>query len=238
MAAAEAGFRRVLAHALASAQQRARAEAGLLAARGLRAPEARAEIALAPLPRSDWGALKAVPLRMDRQRGPFTRITVHHSAEATRELGRGTKAEVAAELRLLQKVHMKDRGFGDIGYHFLIDPDGRVWQGRALEYQGAHAAGANNVDNLGLCLLGDFERERPDGAALAALERLVEDLRRRFRIPKARVFGHLELTATLCPGNHLMSWVARYRGGMIRTAAAVRTTAPNSAKPSVPGRIR
>jgi N-acetylmuramoyl-L-alanine amidase len=217
LGAAEGGFRRVLAEGEASADQRLRAQTGMADVVRLRsgtAPSAPEAAGIAVLPRGTWRAASPIAPRLTRNIGPWTRITVHHSAKTTNEIGGTSRASAVDALQKIQRVHVEERGFGDIGYHFLIDGEGRVWAGRNMVWQGAHSSGANNVANIGICLLGDFDRERPDAPALAALERLVDALAKRHRIPRSRVYGHQELRATECPGRFLMSWVERYRGGL------------------------
>ena len=94
-----------------------------------------------------------------------------------------------------------------------IDPTGKVWQGRSLDWQGAHAYGANNVGNIGICLLGNFVQERPDPRALHSLEELIDALCARHGISRSRIYGHRQLHPTQCPGDPLMAWVSRYASG-------------------------
>ncbi len=213
LSVAEADFHKVLAREDLTVAQKLRAERGLAELRGLgkgvkEAPvAAAAPLDLAIQPRSGWGAASALPARLTRATGRWTRVTVHHSAKYSHELG-GSSA--ASAIRDIQRVHMRDEGYGDIGYHFLIDPTGRVWQGRTLEWQGAHSGGDNNIGNVGVCLLGDFDHERPDPRALASLDKLVSALCERHGIKRSRVYGHQELRPTECPGETLMAWVRRY----------------------------
>jgi N-acetyl-anhydromuramyl-L-alanine amidase AmpD len=146
-------------------------------------------------------------------RGGWSRITIHHSAKYSKEIGTPSSLNVAGAIKDIQTVHRRDEGYGDIGYHFLIDPAGRIWQGRLLDWQGAHAGGENNVANIGICLFGNFNTERPDPRALAALEKLVDALCERHDIARSRVFGHRQLRSTECPGDALMAWVSRYAAG-------------------------
>ena len=214
LAAAERGFQRVLAATDASSLQKSRAQSGLERTAALRggavSTAASAPAGLAIRPRTAWRAATPVAGLLTAHRGGWSRITVHHSATGTRELGGGSEREVAEELRHTQRVHMEDRGFGDIGYHFLIDPKGRIYEGRSLAYQGAHSYGQNNVDNIGVCLLGNFDVERPTPQALAVLERLVEALRERHRIRLDHVYGHDHFRTTQCPGRYLTAWLDRY----------------------------
>src|SRR5690606_5674904 len=99
------------------------------------APPREAPGVLAVRPRSDWRA--AEPLRREmRPMGDVRRITVHHSATLVRST---TEGAAVGAIRGIQRHHQQHNGWGDIGYHFLIDPAGRVWTGRGLEWQGAHA---------------------------------------------------------------------------------------------------
>lgn len=223
--ASEAGFRRVLDEDSASDYQRGRAEKGLAQVTGL-LPTVRPEAepprtAFAILPRSAWGAAPPAITRLTPNRRQYTRITVHHSALPAASLR--TVGEAAEEIKDIQTVHMRDKNFGDIGYHFVIDPAGRIYAGRDLKWQGAHAGGddgVNNIANIGICLLGDFDHERPDPRALRALEQLIDALCERHGIAHNRVKGHQDYKATQCPGTHLESWVRRYSSQSVRHAGA------------------
>lgn len=171
------------------------------------------------LPRGQWRAKPPRQADMTPVGGPWTRITVHHSAEIGDTEPGVALSDSVATLQRIQKVHMDrgdpDHGWADIGYHFLIDGSGRVFEGRGLKWQGAHARGDNNVQNLGVCLLGDYSKRTPGRAELQALEDLLDDLRLRYRIPARSVATHRELTATACPGPALQAWVERYRRGSL-----------------------
>jgi hypothetical protein len=217
LAAAETGFRRVLADPEASALQRHRAEDGAAQTRSLRTRPAQAVAgAVAVKARSSWGARNAIPALLTAQRSGFRRITVHHSAPPSPLSAKAGGQDFADEIRRLQRYHMEQVSprCGDIGYHFLIDPRGTVYEGRSLAWQGAHAGGDNNVDNIGICLLGDFRSTLPTPEALKSLTSLLEDLRKRHGIARdaRHIFGHQELKETICPGEALMDWVRRYRG--------------------------
>src|SRR5207302_418857 len=142
----------------------------------------------------------------EKNKAPYTRITVHHSADREPAHLDGSLAASEAEMRQIQKAHVDGANthYGDIGYHFVIDPFGRVLEGRELAYQGAHAYGDNNIQNLGVCLIGNFDEEKPTKAALDALKRVLDHLCRTYNIAHNRVYGHRELRKTECPGENLM----------------------------------
>ena len=206
-----AGFEGVLSNQQASSLQKQRAETGKRAAQALLAarpaPAGRALVA-----RGEWKALEANARRMTPATGRWQRITVHHSAESSSRIGAGSLADSSHTIRLIQKFHMQDpdKLWGDIGYHFLIDSSGRVFAGRDLRWQGAHAGGANNRGNIGICMLGEFLEKDPQPAAIRGLETLIEDLRQQYGIPRSQVFAHNELGKTECPGPWLSHYLDRY----------------------------
>lgn len=216
--AARDGLAGVVASSDATDAQRRRAEDGLrradrlLGTSSVRAKQA-SMMGVPVIARAQWGAARARADRMERSQGEYTRITVHHSADPTPIELDGSSSKTFEAVREIQKAHMngKNTHYGDIGYHFVIDPYGRLLEGRDLRYQGAHAYGDNNVANIGICLIGNFDKEKPTPEALDALEREIEALRKQYGIPKSRVFGHRELRSTECPGDKLMRWIERYR---------------------------
>lgn len=167
------------------------------------------------LPRALWRAAPA--RRFDQIRmGGVTALTVHHEG-AKPSLPQST-GEVAEQLRRVQLFHMESRGWADIAYHYLIDASGRVWEGRPSGIQGAHAGNhAANRGNLGICLLGNFEEQRPSTAAVDALGKLMAQLQGSYSIPGTRIFTHNEirqrygLAGTACPGRHLAPVVSQLR---------------------------
>jgi hypothetical protein len=206
--AAEQGFQNVAHSRDASPDARRRAQNALREISGLRpaAPKS-----MQVVPRAKWAATPAIPARLTASSGSWSRITVHHSAEYAGLLRQGGIVESARAIQGIQRYHVETKGYGDIAYHFLVDPTGNVFEGRSLSWQGAHAGGTNNVKNIGICLLGDFDREAPTATSLAALERLVAGLRTRYGIASSGVYGHGELRTTECPGRHLRTWLASFR---------------------------
>ena len=122
-----------------------------------------------------------------------------------------TQASVTSDLTGILSAHM-EQGYGDIGYHLAVDYVGRVWEGRSLSYEGAHVLSENEA-NIGVLLLGNFERQRPSLAQLSAMEDLVRILRHHFRISARRVYGHRDLGSSLCPGAHPYPYVRSMRAG-------------------------
>lgn len=150
--------------------------------------------------------------------GKITRITIHHSGEK-RYVAPRTVRDVASRLRAYQSSHQQE--WADIGYHFVIDPRGRIWEGRELKWQGAHAGNYEaNRHNVGIAVLGNFQRGKLLRAQLRALESLARWLMSRYGIPGSQIYTHNEvrklhgLGGTACPGKNFTPLVHQLRSGL------------------------
>ena len=161
--------------------------------------------------RASWRPLPPNRRNLDRMQRP-RRVTIHHSAMYFRDT---RPRAAAAQIGRIQREHMQNRGYGDIGYHFLIDPSGRVWEGRELRYQGAHASGNNNIGNIGICLLGNFVRQHNDGqgptrAQVQSMEQLVVQMMRHYRFGGDALYCHSDFKNTACPGPRMQPIVKQF----------------------------
>lgn len=176
--------------------------------------------------RTDWGCPDGEESRWTPAFTTVTHAVVHHTA------GSNTLVDWAAEVRSIWYFHTVSNGWGDIGYNFLIDPDGVVYEGRA---GGDGAIGAHfscrNTNTVGIALLGTFTSVAPTPAALASLERVLGEICRRdgldpmattIHAPSAlmlpTIIGHrdgnastLTCTKTECPGDVLYALLPSIR---------------------------
>jgi N-acetyl-anhydromuramyl-L-alanine amidase AmpD len=106
----------------------------------------------------------------------------------------------------------------------VIDPAGRIYEARPLQYQGAHVH-LQNEQNVGIVHLGNYDKQAPTRAQAAALDAFVADLMKRHRIPITRVYTHQEIGRSACPGTALQRYMVAARGvaGSMRLAASART---------------
>ena len=124
------------------------------------------------VPRSVWRADEAIVRAAPAFAGELALAIVHHTA------GRSpaTPDESAAIVRAIQTYHVKANGWNDIGYNFLVDPFGQVFEGRAggidRNVVGAHAEGFN-TGSVGVAVIGTYENAPPSPEAEAALEALL-----------------------------------------------------------------
>jgi hypothetical protein len=148
--------------------------------------------------------------------GFFSRVTVHHSGALV--LRQTDRRSVVQSLNSVLEAHTRIR-YGDIGYHFIIDYAGRVWEGRSLSYEGAHVSSANE-GNIGVMLLGNFERQKPSTAQVDTLNKVTGLIRSHFSISTRRVYGHRDIGASVCPGRYLYPYVVALKSGKSKSSLA------------------
>ncbi len=163
-------------------------------------------------------------------------LIVHHSA------GSNSSSDWAATVRGIWSFHTITRGWGDVGYNFLIDPDGVIYEGRAGgdDTIGAHFS-CTNSGTMGVCLMGDFTSVEPTPAALESLAQLLAWKACKESIDPAgqgfhsasglgldRISGHRDgnpgtqgcASGTVCPGAQLYPLLPGVRGRAASIVAA------------------
>ncbi|MSR70165.1 MAG: hypothetical protein EXS17_07460 [Phycisphaerales bacterium] len=154
------------------------------------------------IPRSSW--TKGNP-QMDNidPMLPIKWITIHHDGMSP--FSATDFASCASRIELIRNGH-RGKGWADIGYHFVIDRSGRVWEGRDLRYQGAHVKDQNE-GNLGILCVGNFDQQSPSMAQLAALDRHLRICRAKYKVKASAVLSHQEWASarTACPGRNLQA---------------------------------
>ena len=120
------------------------------------------------------------------------KIIIH--CAATPE-GRDVKTET------IKSWHVKGNGWSDIGYHFVIELDGSVVDGRPLHRSGAHTKG-HNATSIGVCYVGGIDKDKnPKDTRTAdqkaSMDKLIQSLLSDY--PEATVHGHNEFASKACP---------------------------------------
>ncbi|MBJ7357644.1 N-acetylmuramoyl-L-alanine amidase [Nocardioides sp.] len=182
--------------------------------------------------RRAWGANEKW-----RNGGPWfnrtiQQVHVHHTVNSNDY----APEDVPALLRGIYRYHTKSLGWSDVGYNFLVDRFGGIWQGRAggssLPVLGAHTLGFNST-STGIAVIGNFEEVRPERAVISSIVRLAAwklDMYRRTPAGLAGVYsqgsdkfpsgqkvrlpvidGHRDTNDTACPGAHLYAALPRIR---------------------------
>ena len=176
--------------------------------------------------RAEWGA--GAPKQLWLPDPLPWRVTLHHSD------GRRTTTlkQSKAEARFIQNFHMRGRGWSDIAYHFLVDAQGNVLEGRPEGVLGAHTLG-NNEGNVGIVLLGTYHppvNNVPTKAQLDAVSALGRYLVSRYGIDPKSLRGHRDYKGgTSCPGERVYAKLDILRlafAGIARPPAFKKPTAP------------
>lgn len=151
------------------------------------------------IPRSGWNAAEPRPYR---QHSPV-RITVHHE---------GTRLEVsddaAKKIKNIQTWGMgPDRNWADIPYHFLIAPNGTVYEGRSVNTVGETATEYDPAGHLLIVCLGNLEQQEVRPEQLQSLVKMIAYTSRKYNIPIESLATHRDhSTQTTCPGKNLYAY--------------------------------
>jgi hypothetical protein len=122
---------------------------------------------------------------------------IHHTVYTFATGPDATVSDEAAAMRQIQAGHFA-RGFTDIGYHRVVFPSGRIWEGRPAWAIGAHVLN-HNTGSVGVSCQGNYETQSPTPALIAAAHKAFEGLPG----SGAPLYGHYQLQATACPGRNL-----------------------------------
>jgi putative cell wall-binding protein len=190
--------------------------------------------------RAEWDAApyRGTPTAAERIRFGV----VHHTAGSNAY----TAAEAPAVVRAIQRYHTESNGWSDIGYNFLVDRFGTIYEGREGGIEraiiGAHAGGFN-TDSFGVAIMGSFEGGLPPQASLDALADLLAwkydhhhvdatstvevTSRGSSRYEKGRTVtlatlaGHRDVSSTSCPGDALYAQLPDLRAEVVERAGDV-----------------
>ncbi len=137
-----------------------------------------------------------------------THIIIHHTATANRP------ADVPGAIRSIYYYHAVEQGWGDIGYNYLVDHNGRIYQGR---YGGQNVIGGHSFQfafgSSGITTIGNFQTVDPPEAAISALVSITawvgrdldplgaSDFHEAPNLPT--ISSHRDVNATTCPGDRL-----------------------------------
>ncbi|TNM42731.1 hypothetical protein FHP29_06870 [Nocardioides albidus] len=170
--------------------------------------------------RAQWGAPEDASYQA--KYGTISAGFVHHTVNANDY----QPADVPGILRGIWKYHVKTRGWSDIGYNFLVDRFGRIWEGRAggidKAVVGAHTLGYNGY-SFAMSAIGNYETAQPTPEMINAYGALfawklslsgVDPSSLSQRVGKgtfAAISGHRDAGKTACPGKYLYAQLPTIR---------------------------
>ncbi|MCX5797608.1 MAG: peptidoglycan recognition family protein [Elusimicrobia bacterium] len=154
--------------------------------------------------RAQWGS-KPMPIPEARRQVPVW-VTLHHAGDPWKK-----GADPAEFVRRMQSWGQnrarlenppRDTFWPDLPYHYLIAPDGRIFEGRPVEYEPESNTDYALKGNIGVELMGDFNLQRPSVEQLRSAARLTAWLCRKHGIDLSHVRGHQDAAPdqTDCPG--------------------------------------
>jgi hypothetical protein len=183
------------------------------------------------IPRSSWGAPDSSPGWPPEYRVPKVFI-IHHTVTPN-------NADPVATIQAIYYYHAVTRGWGDIGYNFLIDHLGNIYEGRyGGERDGEIVVGGHaqryNYGSIGVALMGTFQEDDPPAPMEEGLVRFLAWEAGKYGIDPVgmtffidgtfpNIMGHRDVLSTACPGDHAYLRLPEVR---TRVLEAMQTTAP------------
>jgi hypothetical protein len=150
------------------------------------------------IPKESWGQ----PTTKDKCRTQEIRyISIHHSATMVTD-----NRKVPNNLRNYQRYHQK-QGWMDIAYHFAIDRNGNVYQGRDIDCAGDTFTKYDPSGHLLIMLDGNFEKQEPTKESLESLTKMVSWAAQQYQVDAKDIHYHKQMAATACPGESLIKYI-------------------------------
>ncbi len=131
--------------------------------------------------------------------------------------------EYQAKLRSTYYYHTVTRGWGDIGYNYIVDGLGNIYEGRAGGdfVVGAHVAW-HNEGSIGIALMGNYQEISPSSGSIQSLVRALTYITKKYNVdPRGsgsfrgkylpNIIGHRDLASTACPGEQFYKQIERIR---------------------------
>ncbi len=165
--------------------------------------------------REQWGS---VPAAADNVRKQDIRyITLHHGGV---EFTRGR--DMQQYLRDLQAWSRREKKWIDVPYHYLIDLDGKVYEGRPIAYAGDTNTEYDPLGHALIEVVGNYEEIEPSPAQLAAVADTMAMLAAKYQVPTVNIRGHRDYSKqTVCPGKNLYRYL---QSGYFREQVDARLT--------------
>lgn len=186
--------------------------------------------------RAQWGANESLRDGSPRY-GSIKTGFVHHTVNANGY----SRADVPSLLRGIYAYHTQSRGWSDIGYNFLVDRFGRIWEGRAggvaRPVIGAHTLGYNEY-SFAMSAIGNFDVAGAPQAMVDAYKRLfawklslhnINASATRIYVKNryfAAINGHRDADSTACPGRYLYAKLPEIRTGARNIQQAAQAPPP------------
>lgn len=161
--------------------------------------------------RSEWGWK---PIRYTDPAHEIRKITLHHGG-----VDFPADKDPVAYLKELQEWSRTEKDWVDIPYHFMIDPEGIIYEARPINYSGDTNTDYDPRGHALICLIGNYETAAVNEQQLESIIALMTYLVERFQLDLDDIKGHKDYTETLCPGKNLYRYI---ENGTIRQQIEAR----------------
>ncbi|OAD45532.1 T9SS type A sorting domain-containing protein [Polaribacter atrinae] len=183
--------------------------------------------------RACWDTNGSRPAQTNPSYTTPTHIIVHHTGDG---IVFPANTNYAEKIRYYWDLHVNTNGWSDLGYNWLIDRNGVIYEGRGNGVSGAHFSG-HNAGTMGVCMIGDFTLESPSAKALTSLKNIIswEATDKNIDVAGAsyhassglnlnNVSGHKDGGATACPGTSLYGLLPSIRASISSFSCYTDTT--------------
>ncbi len=174
--------------------------------------------------RSQWGASSGGTCSSPVYGATTLGAVIHHTAGSNTY----TKSQSASIVKATQAYHINSRDWCDIGYNFLVDKYGQIFEGRkggiTKPVRAAHSGNdAVNQETMGVSLMGTFSSTEPTAAMKSSVANLVAWRFAQYKRPAKgtyslggktlnRIAGHRNVVSTECPGAKVYAWLSASGG--------------------------
>jgi len=146
----------------------------------------------------------------------ITHVTLHHTGDRT---PLHPHDDPVRKLRGLQSWGAAERNWWDVPYHFLLDLEGRIYEGRDWRFMGETNTAYDPAGHFLISVIGNYELQEPTPAQLASIADMMAWALKEFDLPPERIGGHYNYATTGCPGQHLRKHL---EDGTLRRMVAAR----------------
>lgn len=166
--------------------------------------------------REAWGSPEPNSSSWAPAYAKLNQVVVHHTATTE-------SSNSYSDMRAIWQYHARNLGWGDIGYHFVIDSKGRIFEGRYQDKRYARASGkevigghvyGHNEGTIGISSIGDYRYKTLSSATRESISKIIGYKLASVNIRPSStnaVVGHYKLTSTSCPGTNIINQLSTIR---------------------------
>ncbi len=149
--------------------------------------------------RAEWGSTDSLVKSYEHT---ISYITIHHGGEIYED-----KKNTYEYLKNLQTWSRSDRKWIDVPYHYIIDRQGKIFEGRPLGYRGDTNTTYDPIGHALIVLLGNFEEQEVRQSQINSLKTVTEFLAKQESVTPEKIKTHKDYAETLCPGKKLTEYL-------------------------------